>query len=620
MPSLITMPEIARLANVTRQAVTNWRSRPASSPFPASVKVVGGVEQFDRDEILDWLDQTGHGKNQKNRRLDAPALAAPENLDLDRAVVLLALRAGVAQDIGPLSPKQRIEVAEELDPHDRYLLTEVRDAADDDKVAVYVDELLEAAFGSADALSRLYQTRSAQGSRGYAPELVVLLQSIADACRTFLGPDDVAVELRLDPRARQIAAGFHSVKYVASADRAMLRHLVIDGLAVDDIDGPRVRVVSLPESDDSEALRLADEVALELGAGQVAVIVGPASALCDRLAGDLYDDRRKTIEMGAAGSCALIAAFKLRRGLWREAHRQNLGLWVLRAGVAATGVLVADLSGRPIDDAELADDVLGALEQTGARSYRYGRVVPYNETWTRDTVVVPGIGAAPPVSVRTKSALDRVVEATLVTHEPIGVLDVPVSGREITTRPAPRSLGELVGAGTIKIQRGSRIADQHLGPNGSVRVLSGDRSAAERRIDPLVAADRLSYAGRTEPGDVVFTASPPRALVDEDGGSLVASPSRILRVDPLRAGIGPRALAAAIDQMATSTEWKTWLVPEVPRAQIQVLEDALGGVLTHLAELRRREEAATNIITNLIQGVAEGSVALGSSTTERKAG
>ncbi|WAX56202.1 hypothetical protein M6B22_16905 [Jatrophihabitans cynanchi] len=618
MQSLITMSEIARLANVTRQAVTNWRRRPASSRFPPSVKVVAGVEYFDQDEILDWLDETGRGNN-REARLDAPAVAAPENLDLDRAVALLALRAKVAQDLGPLTAGERIALAEQVDPHDRYLVAEIRDAADDGDLAVYVDELVAATRGPGEALSRLLDSRPARGARGFAPDLVALLQSIATACRTYLGPDDVAIDLRLDPRARQIAAGFESAAHTDNADRSMLRHLVIDGLTLDDVDRPRVRVVSLPERDDSEALRLADDAALELAAGQVAVIVGPASALCDRLAGDLYDGRRKTIEMGAQGGCALIAAFKLPRGLWREAHRQNLGLWVLRGDVAATGVLVADLSGRAVDNAELADDVLGALEQTGARSYRYGRVVSYNETWTRDTVVVPGIGAASPISPKARSPLDRVVEATLVTREPVNVLDLPVSGRRMTTRPAPRSLGELVDARSIKIQNGSRVADEHCDATGSVRILSADPSAPARSIDPLVAVDRYSHANRTEPGDVVFLASPPRAVVDEEGGSLVASPSRILRVDALRAGIGPRALAAAINEM-TSSEWRTWLIPELPRADIQPLEDALGEIRAHLAELRRREEAATNIITNLIQGVAEGSVALGSSTTERKAG
>lgn len=619
MESLVTMPDIARLANVKRQAVTNWRSRPASTPFPDPVKVVDGIERFDRDEVLDWLESTGRGRN-REARLDAPAVVAPENLNLERAVVLLTLRAKVAQDIGALSAEQRVALAEEVDPEDNFLLTEVREVAEADDVAVYVDELLEAAYGPADALARLYDTRPAQGSRGLAPGLITLLQSIADACRTFLGPDGVAVELRLEPRARQVAAGFESVDLAAGADRAMLRHLALDGLAVEEADGPRVRVISVVGREDSDALDLADEAALELADGQVAIIVGPATALCDRLTGDLYAARRNTLEMGSTGSCALVAAFKLPRGLWRQAHRQSLGLWVLEGGVAATGVLVADLSGRAAHPDELADDVLGALEQTGARAYRYGRVVPYNDVWTRDTVVVPGVGVASPVATGSGSALDRVVEATLLTREQIGGLDVPVVAQSGTTRLVPRSLGELVNAGAIKIQSGSRVSPQHLDPEGSVRVLSADPSATHGRIDALVAADHYSHAARTEPGDVVFTASPrPRAIVDEEGGSRIASPSRILRVESLRAGIGPRALAAAINEMASS-EWKTWSVPNVPRAEIQLLEDALGGVLDHLGALRRHEEAATNIINNLIQGVTEGSVALSSSTTERTAG
>lgn len=620
MESLVTMPEIARLANVKRQAVTNWRSRPASTPFPIPVKMIDGIERFDRDEVLDWLESTGRGRNPE-ARLDAPAVVAPENLDLERAIVLLTLRAKVAQDIGSLSARQRIALAKEVDPADDFFLAEVREAADDDDVAAYVDKLLEAAYGPSDALARLYDSRPAQGSRGLAPDLITLLQLMAEACRTFLGPDGVAVELRLEPRARQIAAGFQFAGLAVGADRAMLRHLSLDGLAVEEADGPRVRIISVVGRDDTDALDLADEAALELAEGQVVVIVGSATALCDRLIGDLYDARRKTLEMGTSGSCALAAAFKLPRGLWREAHRKTLGLWVLRGGEAATGVLVADLSGRAADPADLADDVLGALEQTGARAYRYGRVVPYNDVWTRDTVVVPGIGAASQVATASSSALDRVVEATLVTREQIVGFDVPVAGQQGTARLSPRSLGELVESRAITIHSGTRISSGHLDPEGSLKVLSADASGPQNRIDALDAADHYVHAIRTEPGDVVFTVSPrPRALVDEVGGSLVARPSRILRVDPLRASILPRALAAAINEMATSPEWRTWPVPNVPRSQIQQLEDALGGVSDYLAELRRHEEATTNIITNLIQGVAAGSVALGSPTTERKAG
>lgn len=618
----VTMTDIARIAGVTRQAVTNWRSRPAALPFPAAARRVNGSEQFDRDEVLDWLEQTGRGRND-DARLDAPAISAPDGLDVDRAVVLLTLRAGVAQDIGPLSAEERIEFAEQIDPEDLYLLREVREAASDDEMAEYVDGLLAATYGPPDALARLYDTRAAQGARGLSIEVVSLLQQLADVCRTYLGSDDVSVELRLDPRGRQVAAGFAAAD--PGCDRATLRLLALDELPIGSGGAPRVRVVSAVGLDDAAALALADHVALDLDENDLAIVLGPASALCDRLnpLGELYSVRKGTLEMGSNDyGCALAAAFKLPRGFWREAHRQSLGLWVLQGQTISTGVVVADLSGDGIDSAELAADVLGALEQTGARSYRYGRVVPYSDVWTRDTVIVSGIRAIAPSSAHDAStAHDRLVEATLVTRDAIDGFDVPAARRSPTTTVHPRSLGGLIDSRVIGLQSGSRIAAEHTDPDGSLRIVQADPNAPETRIDPLVAADHYSHAARTEPGDVIFSVTPtPHAVVDEVGGSLVAYPSRILRFEPLRAGLGPQALAAAINEMATSSEWRTWIVPNVPREQIPLLENALGDVADHLAALRRHEEAATNIITNLIQGVAEGSVALGSSTTERKAG
>lgn len=615
MESLVTMPDIARLARVTRQAVTNWRTRPASTPFPDPVTAADGLDWFDSAQILDWLDATGRGRNLE-ARLDAPALAVPATLDLEQAVVLLTLRANGTQDIGPLSTTERIMLAEEIDPEDRFLLSEARVAAADDDVAAYVDELLAAAYGPADALARLYDTRPARGDRGFAPDLIMALQSIAGSCRTFLGPDGVAVELQVEPRARQIAAGFQTALVSDSANRSMLRHLTLDGLTIDPGDGPSVRITSVLDRDNKRVLAAADEVALDLEDGQVAVIVGPAAALCDRLTGDLYDDRRQTLQMQ---TCSLVAAFRLPRGLWREAHRKTVGLWVLRGGAAAKGVVVADLSGRPVDPAGLADDVLGALEQSRARAYRYGRVLPYNEVWTRDTVVMPGIGTV--AASAASSPYDRVVEATLVTSEPIDGFDLPLKKPKARVSIAPRSLGELVDSRTIKLYSGTRIHTDHLDPAGSLAVLSADPNTVHGHIDPFTAADHYSHAVRTEPGDVVFSASStPRALVDQAGGSLVATPSRILRIDPSRTGIGPHALAAAINAMATSSEWKTWPIPAIPAAATSVLEDSLTAALDHLDELRRHEDATTSVITNLIQGVADGSVALEAPTTPRKAG
>lgn len=616
MEPLVTMSDVARIASVTRQAVTNWRSRSASVPFPSPKSVVANVEHFDCDEVIDWLEATGRGIN-ASARLDAPTVAIPAGLDVDDAVVLLALRASVGQDLAPLRADERIALAREVDPEDMFLLAEVVRLSGADDLASYVDGQHEASFGPSDALDRLYMSRAAHGDRGLTVAAVCLLHELADVCRTFLGPDGVSIELRLEPRARSVATGFESAS--PHSERAALRLHAIDGRQVRSI-GPLVKVISLAGLDDRAVLDAADEIAVNLDADQIAIVIGTASALCDRLSGELYDARKSTLQTGAeAHGCALVASFKLPRGLWRDAHRQSLGVWVLRGATAATAVVVGDLSGSLIDGPELAADVLGALEQTGARSYRYGRVLRYAAVWTSDTVVPPGIGAQPAAALEAESAYDRLVRSTLVTGEAIAGFDLP-EARAGTMRPSvTRSLGELVDAGLVHRQSGTRISDEDLDPAGSVRVITAD-GGEPRWIDRLVEAARYRSAVHTEPGDVVFSTNPPKAVVDETGGAIVASPSRILRPNSARAGIGPRALAATIGRLHGNTEWKTWQVPSFPAAQVERVETALGAVDEHLSEIHKHEAAAADLVTSLIQGVAAGSVTLDEPNTDKKAG
>lgn len=616
MDPLVTMSDIARIASVTRQAVTNWRSRSASVPFPSRKSVVANVEHFDRDEVIDWLEATGRGLN-ASARLDAPAVAVPADLDVEDAVVLLALRASVGQDLAPLSVDERIALAREVDPEDAFLLDEVIRLSAAGDLADYVDSLHEASYGPSDALDCLYLTRAAHGGRGLTAVAVSILQQLADVCRTFLGPDGVSVELRLDPRARSIGTGFELAS--PQSERAALRLHAIDGRLTQSVAGGLVKVISLAGHDDRKVLDDADEIAVDLAADQVAIVVGPASALCDRLRGELYDARKSTLQTGAeAHGCALVASFKLPRGLWRDAHRQSLGVWVLRGATAATAVVVGDLSGSLIDGPELAADVLGALEQTGARSYRYGRVLRYAAVWTSDTVVPPGIGAQPAAALEAESAYDRLVRSTLVTGEAIAGFDLP-EARAGTMRPSvTRSLGELVDAGLVHRQSGTRISDEDLDSAGSVRVITAD-GGEPKWIDRLVEAARYRSAVHTEPGDVVFSANPPKAVVDETGGAIVASPSRILR-PTARAGIGSRALAATIGRLPWNSEWKTWQIPSFPTAQVARVEAALGAVDEHLSEIHKHEAAAADLVTSLIQGVAAGSVTLDEPSTDKKAG
>lgn len=616
MAALVTMAEIARLAGVTRQAVTNWRSRPSVLPFPTAMSAAG-IEKFDREEVLDWLEATGRGRNDE-ARLDAPTVAVPEDLAVDDAVVMLALRSGVAQDLAPLTSTARITLAQKLDPEDQYLLTEASGLAADDGLAGYIDELHESSYGASDALDRLYASRAAQGSRGLTAEAVRLIRQLAEGCRTFLGPDGVAVELHVDPRDRRVADGFETASI--RNERAALRLHAIDGRQVETNAGPLVKVVSVAGLGDAAALDAAGDVAMDLDADQIAIVIGPASALCDCQRGNLYEARKVSLEMGAQDyGCALVAAFKLPRGLWREAHRQNLGVWVLRGATAINAAVVADLSGAAVEPTELAADLLGALEQTGARAYRYGRALPYAAVWTGDTVVPVGICAQPGAAIDASTAYDRLVSSTLVTREPVPGFDLPEARSAAPGRTLTRSLRELVEVGAIRRQSGTRIADGDLDSNGSVRVITAEGSEP-RWIDRLVEAGRYYSAGHTEPGDVVFSTHPPRAIVDEEGGAIVAFPSRILRPDPGKAGIGPRALAATINRLGDNAEWKTWQIPRFPAALIQRVEDAIAGAIEHLAEVRKHEAAAADLVISLIQGVAAGSVTLDAPDTEKKAG
>jgi hypothetical protein len=110
---------------------------------------------------------------------------------------------------------------------------------------------------------------------------------------------------------------------------------------------------------------------------------------------------------------------------------------------------------------------------------------------------------------------------------------------------------------------------------------------------------------------VVFVEKPrPTARVDDRGGSLVASPSRILRLSPM-AGIGPHAVAAIINQLPDeANEWQAWSVPVLDAAAADQLEDALTAAADYEALVRSRLDAVHDLIKAMIAGVATGAVTL----------
>ena len=299
--------------------------------------------------------------------------------------------------------------------------------------------------------------------------------------------------------------------------------------------GPLVKVVSVAGLDDAASLDAAGDVAVELDAGQIAIVIGPASALCDRLRGDLYEARRSALEMGSSDyGCALVASFKLPRGLWREAHRQSLGMWVLRGATAVGAAVVADLSGESVDASELAADLLGALEQTGARSYRYGRALRYAAIWTGDTVVPPGIGAQPSGSFDAGAAYDRLVGATIVTREAIPGFDLPAArgGTSVRARPARSVIWSRRALSAVRVALASRMRISiRLAQCGSSRPKVARRDGSTDSLRPIAIARRCtpspgtSCSRRTRPAPSL-TRPAARSLRPRVGSSGQNRPAR----------------------------------------------------------------------------------------------
>ena len=612
---MLTLRDVAAIAGVTRQAVTNWRRRAATKlgplPFPRAINRINGVEYFATTDVLAWLKASGRGRNLEAGD-DAPAFAVPVGVHLDEVVTFLTLRALSGRELSGCSVDELTRLAAGVDAEDSFLFSEVEAIGANPVLAGYVDDLMESSLGLADALDRAYASRLARSPhvRGLADDALELLESVAATCRMHLGSDEVALDPRVDLRtARRLASSFAGVSTAGSEDaqhRALRRHLVLDEVELLDRSHPTVHVLSVVGDDAMEALVAVEGVALDLMPGDIAVVLGSSATLCDALRGDPEPVRSDTLEMGH-----LVMAVRLPRGLWKGAHRQQLGLWVLVGGLEVDRVVLADLSSETIDLPDLTADLAATLTRDGGRSFRYGRPVERAQLRGRRPLVPPGIRAEHLGDAAHADHRDRIAALTLVTSASLTGYDLAVGAAPPEPVVTPRSLGELVELRRVEFHRGNRIDPTHADPAGTVAVLSADPAIGDLWFDPLDAVERYPHVSRTEPNDVVFVERPrPWARVDAVGGAIVRSPSRTIRL-PAGAGIGPHALAAVINLFPDDAgDWRTWPVPVLASAKVDAVEAALTDADAYLGELRRRESAMKDLITNLIQGVAAGTVTL----------
>ncbi|MFJ4102253.1 N-6 DNA methylase [Amycolatopsis japonica] len=114
--SLVTSAEIAKLANVTRAAVSNWRKRYADFPAPASG--VGRTARFALADVEAWLSRQGKGDGPSPEVLLWQALRAQYGDDLVRALADVAevLATGAIGDLEPETRAQLLVLCQESSP------------------------------------------------------------------------------------------------------------------------------------------------------------------------------------------------------------------------------------------------------------------------------------------------------------------------------------------------------------------------------------------------------------------------------------------------------------------------------------------------------------------------
>lgn len=609
MTQLMTMRDIAGLARVQRPVVTVWRRRARATPhpFPTSHLRRDGQELFLREEVVAWLEETHRGNN-PDVRVEAAAhslLAPTGRREAEALSALLTLRhlTGTALAEAAATADDLLDLADAQDPDDRCLMSELVTATDLLGLAQAADELVDAAWNEPSAHRRLVEARlrepnsalaqvalTAEARRLLLAVLGPLARDLGEA--TLMDPTGCAVDT-LAELAAAIEAPVLVLDGTTPAHRLTRRQLLLADVSHRSVErgsgdwsvtGPVAHLVVLPTADHPAAgpaahLDLLDEIALQLDDRQVVLCLAPAATLTDPLDGESLARRDQLLRDGY-----VKAIVRLPAGLRPAQAREPAALWLLAAAdptpPAERRTLVADLSGVPLAQAAagLPDDLLAAWQGTaGARRRAWAHLYPVP---TRDLISASGslVPPRPPrPTARPRSGADWAVD--LRRADPAGLLaDYRF---DVIDHPAePVTIAQAIERGWVRVLPGRRLDLEGL-PSGRVPVL-GHPPDHPRTVDRLALLARTD-AELTEPGDVVFTVHPAtRAVLDAEGGSLVLSPARILRLHadaPLLAA----AVVARINA-ATGSAWRSWTVatlPEPDRAN-------LGAALTDLARERAR--------------------------------
>lgn len=639
----ITLQGIADLAGVQRPVVSTWRRRPSVAgrhlPFPGAIAHQSGRKLFDQAEVVQWLKATGRGNNPEFAA-DAPLAAQRPRTALDDATAtqgldaLLCLRSVTARPIDQSDPDELVDRADGADPDDTHLFREVTALGEHVSIlAAHVERVWRAERSPASALARL---RSASPATATPTRLT-------PAALDMLGALGAALAARADGRLTIVdAPGASSdvveaiarrggevveIATVVTADtrraRAARRAALVHGWhpAQPVGEGMRLHLIRLTGSGTEAALLGRLEKRLEgLGPRELALVLGSAPLLCDRMEGAAEQIRDEVLRLGQ-----IRGAVRLPRGLLVHRPSEHLGLWLLDgtpATLAPTDRLlaVADLSNHRLNavaSAELVNDLVSTLDERHryAHAYRFAAVHGVSSTLATREVVPPSATRAPlsqPTAAERALTIGQLVSTAV---EGVVYLPAPLVTPRLQPEPASPvvSVAQALRARQARIIPGLRLDAARVRTGGAVAVLDSEAVRARRirvRVDRLAVTAAHPHWVPTEPGDIVFTTAPrPAAMVDREGGGVAVFPAKVLRCSA--AGLVPEAIAATINALtADAKTWRSWRVPLVPPGDAAVL----GSALRDVEDARRRAldaaAALERLGVELTQAVAEGCLEL----------
>ena len=541
---LMTMTDIAELADVKRPVVTTWRRR--HSDFPASAAGDESRPLFDPHDVAAWLLATGRIDREKAEQelslfLLTGLAARYDGPDVVAAVTSLLCVRFLAGETDSLSDGvgDPVAVARALarrfDPNDRVLLTEICAIPPTAGWLVrQVDELVEASWNCQAAFERVMAARhrfdtGRLSAVAVAPALARLIAELTGAVeRARRGAPLLVADPAAGPGDLLVAVsgllGQENRPAIAAADtdpalvRLLGRRLLVQGIEARDLDvragaelpdgpdAPDVIVTQVPyqpgEARDADAVfNFIDDVAVRLSAGRFGVVLGPASILVGDFPPYSAGERARA---DLLASDMVEAMIRLPGGLVPFRPGYETALWILtqaRASRWSGRVLRADVSGRELTHQVITDLVedISTWRRDGYMPGAHTRVL-CQQVAVRDLIDPPRplMTSGRPASLRER-ADDAARRVTLVTQrgadlDRIGANATANRGHVATelvaaanpdlpggSRPQTEAISALVKAKRLTLHKGTRVKAEHITSSGHHIMLGTDEVLGIRR-------------------------------------------------------------------------------------------------------------------------------------------